>query len=99
VYGGWGASHFAELWYVFDHLDQSPWQWSQADRRLARTMSDYWVNFAISGNPNGRDLPLWRPLTGDNGPVQYLGDSITAGVLPDTSRLKMIEKVYSGLRH
>src|SRR5580658_9832104 len=25
VYAGWGASHFAELWYVFDHLDQSPW--------------------------------------------------------------------------
>ena len=24
-YAGWGASHFAELWYVFDHLDQSLW--------------------------------------------------------------------------
>jgi para-nitrobenzyl esterase len=32
VYAGWGASHFAELWYVFDHLDQSPWNWTAADR-------------------------------------------------------------------
>ena len=24
-YEEWGASHFAEMWYVFDHLDQEPW--------------------------------------------------------------------------
>ena len=58
VYEGWGASHFAELWYVFDHLDQEPWRWSNADRRVAEEMSSYWVNFAKSGNPNGPDLPL-----------------------------------------
>ena len=46
VYAGWGASHFAELWYVFDHLDQSPWNWTAADRKLAEEMSSYWVNFA-----------------------------------------------------
>jgi para-nitrobenzyl esterase len=42
VYAGWGASHFAELWYVFDHLDQSAWNWTVADRKLADTMSSYW---------------------------------------------------------
>jgi len=35
VYEGWGASHFAELWYVFDHLDQEPWRWSKADQKVA----------------------------------------------------------------
>jgi len=35
VYEGWNASHFAELWYVFDHLDQVPCQWSEADRKVA----------------------------------------------------------------
>src|SRR5579872_7585185 len=50
VYAGWGASHFAELWYVFDHLDQSPWNWTAADRKMAEEISSYWVNFARSGN-------------------------------------------------
>ena len=36
VYEGWGASHFAELWYVFDHLDQEPWRWTKADRKRGR---------------------------------------------------------------
>ena len=52
VNAGWGASHFAELWYVFDHPDQSPWNWTVADRKLADTMSSHWVNLARSGDPN-----------------------------------------------
>ena len=54
VYAGWGPSHYAELWYTFDHLDQAPWAWTAADRRLAKAMSGYWANFARSGDPNGR---------------------------------------------
>jgi para-nitrobenzyl esterase len=57
VYGGWGASHFAELWYVFDHLNQEPWRWTAADRTVADEVSSYWVNFARSGNPNARGFP------------------------------------------
>jgi carboxylesterase type B len=57
VYAGWGASHYAELWYVFDHLSQTPWRWSIADRKVAEEISNYWVNFARSGNPNGTGPP------------------------------------------
>jgi para-nitrobenzyl esterase len=99
VYAGWGASHFAELWYVFDHLDQSPWPWSKSDRKLPAAMSDYWVNFATTGNPNGMHLPQWRPLVNDDGPVQNLGGSITTGAVQGTRRLKLFDEVYSGLRH
>jgi para-nitrobenzyl esterase len=48
VYEGWGASHFSELWYVFDHLNQEPWRWGDADRNMAEEMSSYWINFAKS---------------------------------------------------
>ena len=99
IYSGWGASHFAELWYVFAHLDPSTWPWSQTDRKLAAAMSDYWVNFVKSGNPNGSTVPPWKPLVGNNGPVQYLGDSITSGTLSDPGRLKVFDDVYSSLRH
>ena len=96
---GWGASHFAEMWYVFDHLGQAPWKPSQSDQRLAQMMSDYWIEFARSGNPNGAHRPLWRPLVGDEGPVQYLGETITSGPPPDRKQLKVFDAVYSGLRH
>jgi len=30
-----------------------------ADNNLAKLMSDYWVNFIKTGNPNGNGLPTW----------------------------------------
>jgi para-nitrobenzyl esterase len=57
VRAGWGASHFAELWYMFGHLDQEPWAWTDADRRLSATMVDQWVAFARAGDPNGGGRP------------------------------------------
>jgi para-nitrobenzyl esterase len=98
LYEGWGASHFAELWYVFDHLDQEPWRWSKADRRVAEEMSSYWVNFAKSGNPNGPGLPQWPAFTNTESKVQYLGDPITVGGVANINGLTVFDAVYATVR-
>lgn len=64
-----GASHSAELPYVFNTLGQarlfpdnsSPSRARQSaeDAILSEQMATYWVNFAYSGNPNGSGLPAW----------------------------------------
>ena len=98
MYEGWGASHFAELWYVFDHLDQEPWRWSPADRKLAEEISGYWVNFAKSGNPNGPGLPLWPVFANSDGKVLYLGDPITVGGVANIDSMKAFDAVYTTVR-
>jgi para-nitrobenzyl esterase len=98
LYDGWGASHFAELWYVFDHLNQEPWRWSAADRKVAEEISSYWVNFARSGNPNGQGLPLWPAFTGGDGKVLLLGDPITVGGVAGISGLSVFDAVYTTVR-
>jgi para-nitrobenzyl esterase len=98
VYAGWGASHFAELWYVFDHLDQSPWKWTAADRKLAEEISGYWVNFARSGDPNGTGLPAWAAFTNADGKVQYLADPITVGSVANLHGLSVFDAVYTSVR-
>ena len=97
MYEGWGASHFAELWYVFDHLDQSPWNWTAADRKLAEEMSSYWVNFARAGDPNGPDLPSWSAFARAS-KVQYLGDPITVGGVANVEGLEVFDSVYTAIR-
>jgi para-nitrobenzyl esterase len=98
VYEGWGASHFAELWYVFDHLDQDPWKWTAADRNVAEEVSSYWVNFARSGNPNGPGLPTWPAFTTADGKVLYLGDPITVDGAANINSLRVFDAVYTTVR-
>jgi para-nitrobenzyl esterase len=98
VYAGWGASHFAELWYAFDHLDQEPWLWSAADRKLAEQMSMYWTNFAKTGDPNEQGLPVWPTFTDKDARVLYLGDSIDVGGVDSISTLTVLDTVYSAVR-
>jgi para-nitrobenzyl esterase len=98
VYAGWGASHFAELWYVFDHLDQSPWNWTAGDRKLAEEMSSYWINFARSGDPNDQGLPPWPAFTNAERKVQYLGDPITVGSVANIYGLSVFDSVYTDVR-
>jgi para-nitrobenzyl esterase len=98
VYAGWGASHFAELWYVFDHLNQAPWRWRIEDRKLAEQMSSYWTNFAAAGDPNGSALPFWPAYTLEDGRVLYLGDPIIARGVANIGSLTVLDTVYSSVR-
>jgi para-nitrobenzyl esterase len=98
IYAGWGASHYAELWYVFDHLNQAPWHWTKADRRVAEEMSNYWVNFAKTGNPNGRGLPQWPAFADTDSRVLYIGDPITVGGVANSNSLTSFDAVYTAVR-
>ncbi|MFZ0862742.1 MAG: carboxylesterase family protein [Candidatus Sulfotelmatobacter sp.] len=98
MYEGWGASHFAELWYVFDHLDHAPWHWSVADRKVAEEMSSYGVNFARSGDPNAQGLPLWPAVTCTGSNVIYLRDPIVIGGVASINSLKVFDAAYTTVR-
>ena len=98
MYEGWGASHFAELWYVFEHLDQTPWHWNTADRKVAEEISSYWVNFARSGNPNGQGMPVWPAFTNIDSKVIYLGDPMTIGGVANITSLRVFDAVYTMVR-
>lgn len=58
-YTRFGAHHTAEVPYVFSTLDLVERPWEPGDDKLAHILSDYWINFVKSGNPNGKNLPVW----------------------------------------
>jgi para-nitrobenzyl esterase len=94
-----GATHVAEIPYMFDNLS-SPVPWSDVDRRLADVMSQYWVNFARTGDPNGPGLPVW-PAYRDaaTGKAQVLGDVVAteSQTVPASATLAFFDSAYQQL--
>ena len=95
IYAHWGAAHYTELWYVFDHLDQEPWAWTPADRRLADEVSGYWTNFIKHGDPNGPGLPAWPRFTSEHEAALHLDEPVKAGAFPATQGLQTIDHLYT----
>lgn len=91
-----GASHTAEIPYAFNNLHiEKDRPWTDTDRRLAETMSSYWVNFAATGNPNGPGLPVWPSYDAEAGNrVMMLGDTVAAGPGPDAAGLTLYDRHY-----
>ena len=76
-----GAFHSSDLWFVFETLANCwrPFKGKHYD--LARSMCNYWTNFAATGNPNGLDqdgeaMQRWSPCTDDRQRVLFFGDAV-----------------------
>lgn len=82
-----GAWHSSDLWYWFGNLSDSWRPMEEKDRELSEQMISYLVNFARSGNPNGKGLPEWVAADGRLPRALRMGEKKTRMNRP--SRLKM----------
>lgn len=87
-----GAYHAAEIAYVFNNLNRENKLLEPVDFQLTETMSSYWVNFATSGDPNGKSLPKWLPYNIENEPYLDLGPALKAGNHLFREQLDFVEK-------
>jgi para-nitrobenzyl esterase len=94
-----GASHAVETRYVWDNLTPPDWPWTDLDRKLAKVMSSYWVNFATNGDPNGKGLPVWRAYSEPNPQVMYFGDEGEMEPLPNRAELTYLDGVHATHRN
>jgi para-nitrobenzyl esterase len=93
-----GATHTADLAYMFDNPPPAA-TWTDVDKKLADTMSSYWVNFAATGNPNGKGLPEWPAYNQKKGAQNIvLGDTVMVGQGIDPGMLAFYDSYYAKLR-
>jgi para-nitrobenzyl esterase len=87
-----GATHTAEIQYAFNN--PTGLNWDDVDRKLADTMSSYWVNFATTGDPNGSGLPAWPALRDLSSRALVLGDTVQAETAAPTAKLTFYDAAY-----
>nr|WP_315152466.1 carboxylesterase/lipase family protein [uncultured Flavobacterium sp.] len=91
----YGASHASEIPYVFDNIvDGYGFKAVPKDKEVAKMMNAYWVNFAKTGNPNGKDLPKWAVYDTNKNEVFEFKPDGSASIVDDErkTRLDAIEK-------
>ncbi len=68
--------HSSEIPYIFGTLGAAPERgFTDRDRRVAREMSNRWVSFIETGDPNAPGLPRWPPMRAGDPRIMQLGDA------------------------
>jgi para-nitrobenzyl esterase len=85
----YGASHASEIAYVFDNLvERNGFTVTPKDKEVAKMMNRYWVNFAKTGDPNGKGLPTWPVYDPKKSEVFEFRQDASAGSGPDQRKGK-----------
>jgi para-nitrobenzyl esterase len=93
-----GATHGAEMGYVFGNPDPRLGAPGPSDSALSEHMMAYWVNFAKFGNPNGTGLPNWPPFTETAQQVLYFDGTLAVKPVPNAQQLQAVNEYYAWRR-
>jgi len=95
----YGAGHGSEVSFVFNKLNArwgAPAEATLEEKELARIMNTYWANFAKTGNPNGKGLPVWPLYNTQKEEILDidLDGKTVAKPDPRKARFNVIEKAF-----
>lgn len=84
--------HAGEIPYAYGNLWRHPGLYDEKDYELSEIMQKYWVNFAKTGNPNGKELPYWCEKSESLSQILQLDTDIQMIDEPYIELYKVIDK-------
>jgi para-nitrobenzyl esterase len=97
---GLGAYHTGEIAYAFNNPQAHDNEaLREVDENVAQTISDYWVQFAKTGNPNAEGLPEWPRFTASRLDHMVLGNSAEADEMLSPAAWEFYDKIKAASRN
>ena len=90
--------HTAEIPFVFNNIDKVEGTLKGRGKdayKLAGKISQVWINFARTGNPNAEGLPKWEPYNTKNGAVMIFDDKSEVKYKHDEELMKLLAPDYN----
>jgi para-nitrobenzyl esterase len=93
-----GSGHGSDVPFAFQTLAgrRTP---GKEDLALSDMISSYYVNFAITGDPNGKGLPPWPAFTDKNAQVMVFDAAPGARAYPVLERVRLWDPYFERLRN
>jgi len=90
-----GAPHATEIPFVFDTVEaRYGKELAPQDKVTAEAANAYWVNFARTGNPNGKGLPEWPAYDAKSDMlIDFTPDGPVSKPDPWKDRLDLVERL------
>ncbi len=92
-----GAPHAAEIEYAMGNLHLvDDYAWTADDYKASKTMQQFFANFIITGDPNGKELPAWDAAkpNDNNPPVMVINTESELTKASSDARYNFLDKVY-----
>jgi para-nitrobenzyl esterase len=93
--GDFKALHCMELPFVFNNISRCEEMTGGGKEAyvLADKMSQAWINFARTGNPNHKGLPEWPAYTEENGATMFFDNQCVIRNHHDKEFLSIVSSV------
>ncbi|WP_337044304.1 carboxylesterase/lipase family protein [Emticicia sp. 17c] len=90
--GKYKAMHCMELPFVFNNIARCEEMTGGGKEAyaLADKVSQAWINFAKTGNPNANGLPKWEPYTVEKGATMFFDNTSTIRYHHDKELLELV---------
>lgn len=91
-----GATHVAEMPFIYG------WNWgpmTETETHMAQIMSQYWINFIKTGNPNAQGLPFWTTYKQGEATVMNMHNGFSLTKAPNQKQMDFFEDYFGTQRN
>ncbi len=92
-----GVSHADDILYLNGTFTSQPDKYP-AEAAVAEIIQQYWVNFAKTGNPNGKGLPYWPTFDKDKATTMQFSNGATLIDRPNREQIDFIDRFFAEQR-
>ncbi len=92
-----GVAHADDILYLNGHFLTQPNEYP-TESAVAEIIQQYWINFAKTGNPNGKGLPYWPTFDESKPTTMQFSNGASLIMLPNAEQIHFVDRYFKAKR-
>ena len=92
-----GVAHADDIMYLNDTFINEADKYPH-EAAVAEILQQYWVNFAKTGNPNGKGLPYWPTFDKEKATTMQFSNGASLITVPNRKQIDFVDRFYKAKR-